>query len=73
MLENLGMIESKQSILTLKNFGRRHMRKGNFNEAMALLTKAAKVAEKELEANHKWKVWIKTSLQWSRYMTKLEK
>ena len=62
MLENLGMIESKQSILTLKNFGRRHMRKGNVNEAMTLLTKADKVAEKELEADHKWKVRIKTSL-----------
>ena len=62
MLENLGMIESKQSILTLKNFGRRHMKMGNINEAMALLTKADKVAEKELEADHKWKVRIKTSL-----------
>ena len=62
MLENLGMIESKQSILTLKNFGRRHLRTGNVNEAMTLLTKADKVAEKELEADHKWKVRIKTSL-----------
>ena len=26
---------------------------------MVLLTKADKVAEKELEADHKWKVWIK--------------
>lgn len=38
------------------------MRKGKVNEAMKLLTKAERVAEKELEADHKWKVWIKTSL-----------
>ena len=62
MLENLGMIESKESILTPKNLGRRHMRKCNFNEAMTLLTKADKVAEKELEADHRWKVWIRTAL-----------
>ena len=29
---------------------------------MVLLTKADKVAEKELEADYKWKVWIKTAL-----------
>ena len=29
---------------------------------MALITKAEEVAEKELEADHKWKVWIKTAL-----------
>ena len=62
MLENLGMIESKQSILTLKNFGMWHMKKGNLKEAMVLLTKADKVAENELEADYKWKVWIKIAL-----------
>ena len=62
MFEDLRMIESKESILTLRNFGICHMRRGNFNEAMTLLTKSGKVAEKELEPHHKWKVWIKTSM-----------
>ena len=62
MIEDLGMIESKESILTLKNFGLCHMMKGNFIEAMRLLTKSGMVAEKELEPYHKWKVWIKTPL-----------
>jgi len=38
------------------------MMKGNFNEAMSFLTKSGKVAEKELEPDHKWKVWITTEL-----------
>ena len=62
MFKDLGMIENKESILTLKNFGMCHMKKGNLDEAMDFLTKAGKVAEKELEADHKWKVWIKTAL-----------
>ena len=62
ILEDLGMIESKESILTVKNFGQCHMMKGNFNEAMSFLTKSEKVAEKELKPDHKWKVWITTSL-----------
>jgi len=62
MIEDLGMLERKESILTLKNFGQCHMMKGNFNEAMNFLTKSKKVAEKELEADHKWKVWIMTAL-----------
>ena len=62
MLESLGMIESKQSILTLKNFGMCYMKDGNLKKALDLLTKADMVAEKELEADHKWKVWIKNAL-----------
>ena len=62
ILEDLGMIESKEGILTVKNFGLCHMMKGNFNEAMSFLTKSRKVAEKELESDHKWKVQITNSL-----------
>ena len=39
-----------------------HLKEGNLKKAMAKLTTADKVAEKELEANHKWKVWIKIAL-----------
>lgn len=35
IFEDLGMIKSKGSILTLKNFGQCHMIKGNINEAMS--------------------------------------
>ena len=62
MFEDLGVGGSKESILTLKNFGICQMKRGNFEEAMTLLTKAEQVAERELEVNHTWKVWIKTSL-----------
>ena len=61
MFEGLGKIENKESILTLKNYGMCQMKKGNLPEATTLLTRAGKVAEKELEADHKWKVWIKTA------------
>ncbi|KAJ7349552.1 hypothetical protein OS493_038591 [Desmophyllum pertusum] len=62
MFEYLGMGASKEIALTLKNFGSRHMRKGNFSEAMNLLTKANRVAEQELEVDHTWKISIKTAL-----------
>ena len=62
IFEELEFRQSKESILTLKNFGMCHMRKGKLDEAVALLTKAEEVAEKELEQDHKWKVWIKTAL-----------
>ena len=62
MFEDLGVGGSKESILTLKNFGICHMESGNCYEAMTLLTKAEQVAERELEVNHTWKVSIKTSL-----------
>ncbi|XP_022808615.1 uncharacterized protein LOC111345598 [Stylophora pistillata] len=62
MLNYLGVGESKESILPLKNFASCHVDSGNFNEAMALLTKAEQIAERGLERNHTWKVSIKTSL-----------
>ena len=59
---DLGMIESEESIRTVRNFGQCHLIKGNFDEAMSFLTKSEKVAEKELKPDHKWKVWITTAL-----------
>ena len=56
------MNKRKESILTLKNFGQCHMMKGNLKDAMKYLTKSGKVAEKEIEPDHKWKVWITTAL-----------
>lgn len=62
MFDDLGVGGSKESILTLKNFGICHTKSGNFEEAMNLLSKAEQVSERELEENHTWKVYIKTSL-----------
>ena len=62
MFHELGMGESKESILTMKNFGLCHSKKNNFPKAMELLTKAGQVSEQELKADHAWKVMIKTDL-----------
>ena len=60
IMEKLGMDESKESILTLKNYGVCQMRKGNFIEAKKLLEKAELVVERELDKDHKWKVMVYT-------------
>ena len=61
MMERLGMDESKESILTLKNYGSCQKHKGNFREAKMLFEKAAFVAESgELDKDHKWKVMVCT-------------
>ena len=62
MMEKLGMGGHKESILTLKNYGLCHKHKGNFEEAINLLLKAKRVADIELEDDHKWKVMIETQL-----------
>ena len=60
MMEKLEMDGGKGSIMTLKNYGLCHKNKGNFEEARNLLTKAERVAERELEDDHMWKVMVKT-------------
>ena len=60
MFDDLVEGGSKESILTLKNCATCHQKRGNFDEAMALFTKAEQFAERELEENHEWKVGIKT-------------
>ncbi|XP_068678904.1 nephrocystin-3-like isoform X1 [Montipora foliosa] len=62
VMEKLGTHEQKESILTLKNYGFCHMRKGNFEEAEKYLLKAQLVCERELEKEHTWKVMVKTQL-----------
>ena len=62
MMESVGMGDHKESILTLKNYGLCHQRKGNYQEAIDVLSRAKQVAEIELEEDHKWKVMIETQL-----------
>ena len=60
MMKKLGMDGHKESILTLKNYGVCHKQKGNFEEARNLLEEAERVAERELDEDHRWKVMVKT-------------
>ena len=60
MMKKLGMDDHKESILTLKNYGICHKNKGNFIEARNLFEQAERVAERELDEDHMWKVMVKT-------------
>ena len=62
MMEKLSMGGHKESILALKNHGLCHKEKLNFEEAINFLLKAKRVADIELEDDHKWKVMIETQL-----------
>ena len=61
-MEKLSMGGHKESILALKNYGLCHKEKRDFEEAINWLLKAKRVADIELEDNHKWKVMIETEL-----------
>ena len=62
MMEKLGMGGHKESNLTLKDYGLCHKEKGEYEEAINLLLKVKRVADIELEDDHKWKVMIETQL-----------
>ena len=61
MFDGLAEDGSKDNILTLKSYTAFHKKKGIFDEAMTLFTKAEQVAERELGENHEWMVLIKTT------------
>ena len=60
VLEHLGMDGHKETILTLKNCGSCHSSNGNYGEERKFLERAERVAERELENDHRWKVKVKT-------------
>ena len=60
MMKKLGMDGHKESIMTLKNYGVCHKKQGNLEEAENQLEKAERVAERELDEDHMWKVMVKT-------------
>ena len=62
VMEKLGMRNQKESILTLKNYGCCHEKKGNFGKAKKLLLEANGVCDSEIEGDYKWKVEVKTEL-----------
>ena len=60
MLEHLGMDGHKETILTLKNCESCHSSNGNYEKARKFWERAERVAERELENDHRWKVMVKT-------------
>ncbi|XP_067034510.1 uncharacterized protein [Acropora muricata] len=62
VMEKLGTRNQKESILTLKNYGICHERKGNFKDGETLLLEANLVCDSEIEGDHRWKVIVKTEL-----------
>lgn len=62
MMKKCGMSGQKETTLTLKNYASCQRRKGNYEEAMKYLEKAKRIAEIELEDDHRWKVMIDTQL-----------
>ena len=62
VMEKLGTRNQKESILTLKNYGRCHEEKGNFKEAKMLLLEANLVCKSEIDGDHRWKVIVKSAL-----------
>ena len=62
MMEKCGMDGHKETALTVKNYAVIQRWKGNYQEAMTFLKKAKRVAEIELDNDHKWKVMINTQL-----------
>ena len=62
MMKKCGMSGQKETTLTLKNYASCQRRKGNYEEAMTYLEKTKRIAEIELEDDHRWKVMIDTQL-----------
>ena len=56
VMEKLGTCTQKESILTLKNYGICHEKKGNFEEAEKLLKEADITCNNKIEGDHTWKV-----------------
>lgn len=62
VMEKLGTRNQKESILTLKNYGICHEKKGNFEEAEKLLKEAEITCDSEIKGDHTWKVTVKNQL-----------
>lgn len=62
VMEKLGTRNQKESILTLKNYGTCHEKKGNFEEAEKLLKEAEITCGSEIKGDHTWKVIVKNQL-----------
>ncbi|KAL9980310.1 hypothetical protein ACROYT_G008875 [Oculina patagonica] len=62
MMENLGIKDHKECILTLTNLGICHQLQDKMEEAMKLYQASLNIAERELAENHRWKIYVKTQI-----------
>ena len=62
MMVGMGMENNPQIIHILKNYGVCVMKRENFPEAKEYLERALLIADRELKADHMWKVMIKSTL-----------
>lgn len=62
MMENLGIKDHKECILTLTNLGICHQLQDKMEEAMKLYQASLNIAERELAENHRWKIYVKTQM-----------
>ena len=74
MMEYLGMKDRKECILTLTNLGICYQFQDNWEEAMKLFEESLYIAERELEADHMWKIYVKTQMAfWWKKKGEMEK
>ena len=74
MMERLGMKDRKECILTLANLGICYQFQDSWEEAMELFEKSLYIAERELEADHKWKIYVRTQMAfWCKKKGEMEK
>ena len=62
MMKECGMGGHKETTMSLKNYAMCHKIKGNFHEAFSYLEEAKRIADIELDDDHRWKVMIDTQL-----------
>ena len=62
MMENLGIKDHKECILTLTNLGICHQFQDKLEEAMKLYQASLNIAEQELAENHRWKIYVMTEM-----------
>lgn len=62
VLESMEKLEQKEAIPIFKNFGICYQNSGQLDQAQRMFERGSEVADSTIEGNHKWKVWIKTSL-----------
>ncbi|XP_068679259.1 nephrocystin-3-like [Montipora capricornis] len=62
MMEELGMKDCKECILTLTNLGICYESQNNFKEAMELYQESWNIAERELVDAHRWKIYVMTQM-----------
>ena len=62
ILKDVERMEQKEAVPIYKNFGRCYQKSGKIDQSRSMFETGSDVADKTIEGNHKWKVWIKTYL-----------